>query len=100
MAVAEESSVFFVPGICSQYTICPRQQAHVFLPVLPSLLLVWTTAGEELSKLWPRDPERVMWGKGGLGNSSLLWALIPPLLGITCQDAHLCFLDFALRGLE
>ena len=43
---------------------------------------------------------RVMWGKRGLGESSLLWALIPPLLGITCQDAHLCFLEFALRGLE
>ena len=100
MADAEESSVFFVPGICSQYTICPRQQAHVFLPVLPSPLLVWTTAVEESSERRHRDPERVMWGKRGLGDSSLLWALIPPLLGITCQDAHLCFLEFALRGLE
>lgn len=42
MAADKESgrSVFFVPGICSRYTICPRQQAHVFLPVLPSPLLV------------------------------------------------------------
>lgn len=48
MAAAEESSVFFVPGICSQHTICPRQQAHVFLLVLPSPLLAWTTAVEEV----------------------------------------------------
>ena len=48
MAAAEESSVFFVPGICSQHTICPRQQAHVFLLVLPSPLLAWTTAVEKV----------------------------------------------------
>ena len=64
MAAAEESSVFFVPGICSQYTICPRQQAHVFLPVLPSPLLVWTTAVEESSELRHRDPEGYVGEKG------------------------------------
>lgn len=96
MAAAEECECLLCP--CSQYTICPRQQAHVFLPVLPSPLLVWTTAVERSSELRHRDPEGYV-GEGGLGRSSLLWALIPPLLGITCQDAHLCFLEFALRGL-
>lgn len=40
-----ESDVSFIPGICSRCAICPVQQAHVFLLVLPSLLLARTARG-------------------------------------------------------
>lgn len=58
-------SVFFVPGICPRCAICPAQQAHVFLLVLPSLLLVWTAHGGG-----HREPGAV-WKEGGLGSQSL-----------------------------
>lgn len=62
-------SVFFVPGICSRHTICPRQQAHVFLLVLPSPLLPWTRGRRRSLQLTLSKPERVVQSKGGSGTA-------------------------------
>lgn len=68
MAADEESrSVFSVPGICSRYAICPRQQAHVFLPVPPSPLLVWTLAVEGVIIAHARRAGEGCAEEGGLG---------------------------------
>lgn len=87
---AKSRSVFFVLGICSQGAICPRQQAHVFLLIPPSPLLVWTAHGGGHGGLG------VAQRQGGSGGS--LPGLWRPLSRALCvPDPRLCFRAPALQ---
>lgn len=96
MAADKESgsSVFFVPGICSRYAICPGQQAHVFLPVLPSPLLVRIRGRRKSPSLTLGKPEGRPQQEGGSAIAGLGSHFLTQRFG---QDAPLCFLDSAVR---